>query len=99
MVNAGVCSSEQFDEFVQGFNQASPLFSFVDVGSGKEAADAKYRIVKWPGGPFLAGIALMICLRRRQQRSFGRVAEGWWRINSDQRFDMISKENAKASLR
>ena len=43
LVNAGVCSSEQFDEFVQGFNQASPLFSFVDVGAGKEAADSKIK--------------------------------------------------------
>ncbi|CCM01962.1 uncharacterized protein FIBRA_04035 [Fibroporia radiculosa] len=38
-----VCSVEQFEDFVIGFNQASPLFSIVDVGIGKEAADAKVK--------------------------------------------------------
>lgn len=38
-----VCTAEQFEEFVRGFNQASPLFSFVDVGIGKEAADSKIK--------------------------------------------------------
>lgn len=33
----------EFDEFIMGFNQASPLFHLVDVGQGKEAADAKIR--------------------------------------------------------
>ncbi|KAF8323732.1 hypothetical protein DL93DRAFT_7123 [Clavulina sp. PMI_390] len=32
-----------FDEFIVGFNQASPLLSIIDVGPGKEAADAKVR--------------------------------------------------------
>lgn len=32
-----------FDDFITGFNQASPLFHLVDVGPGKEAADAKIR--------------------------------------------------------
>lgn len=31
------------DDFVTGFNQASPLFHMIDVGHGKEAADAKIR--------------------------------------------------------
>lgn len=37
------CTAELFDEFVMGFNQAAPLFSFVDVGVGKEAADSKIK--------------------------------------------------------
>lgn len=43
LVSSGVCSAEQFEDFVLGFNQAAPLFSFVDVGGGKEAADAKIK--------------------------------------------------------
>lgn len=39
----GACTAEQFEAFVIGFNQASPLFSFVDVGSGKERADEKIK--------------------------------------------------------
>jgi len=38
-----LCTPEQFDAFVTGFNQASPLFSIIDVGSGKEAADSKIK--------------------------------------------------------
>ena len=38
-----VCDAEQFEAFVMGFNQAAPLFSMVDVGSGKEAADSKIK--------------------------------------------------------
>lgn len=37
------CTAKEFDDFVLGFNQASPLFSIVDVGGMKEAADAKIR--------------------------------------------------------
>ena len=36
-------SADQFEQFVMGFNQAAPLFSFVDVGIGKEAADSKIK--------------------------------------------------------
>ena len=36
-------ASEQFDEFVTGFNQAGHRFLMVDVGSGKENADSKLR--------------------------------------------------------
>lgn len=43
LVNNKACTAEQFDDFVTGFNQASPLFSIVDVGIGKEAADAKIK--------------------------------------------------------
>jgi len=43
LVSNGVCSYQQFSEFFFGFNQASPLFTMVDVGPGKEAADAKLR--------------------------------------------------------
>jgi hypothetical protein len=38
-----LCTTEQFDSFITGFNQASPLFLLTDVGSGKEAADAKIK--------------------------------------------------------
>ncbi|KAH7915789.1 hypothetical protein BJ138DRAFT_1132371 [Hygrophoropsis aurantiaca] len=43
LVNNKICSAEEFEAFVIGFNQASPLFSIVDVGGGKEAADAKIK--------------------------------------------------------
>ncbi|KAJ6575150.1 hypothetical protein B0H19DRAFT_1127403 [Mycena capillaripes] len=43
LVNQDVCTHEQFDEFCFGFNQAAPLFSILDVGPGKEAADAKIK--------------------------------------------------------
>jgi hypothetical protein len=39
----GICTAEAFEAFVRAFNQASPWFSIVDVGHGKEAADAKIR--------------------------------------------------------
>lgn len=32
-----------FNAFINGFNTASPLMSMLDVGIGKEAADAKIR--------------------------------------------------------
>ena len=38
-----ICNVEQFEDFVLGFNQASPLFSIVDVGNIKEAADTKIK--------------------------------------------------------
>ncbi|EIN13714.1 hypothetical protein PUNSTDRAFT_140193 [Punctularia strigosozonata HHB-11173 SS5] len=41
MQNQKICTMEQFEAFLLGFNQASPLFSIVDVGGGKEAADVK----------------------------------------------------------
>lgn len=34
---------DAFDEFMLGFNQACERFAIVDVGSGKEAADAKMK--------------------------------------------------------
>ena len=43
LTSNNVCTVEQFDEFYMGFNQANPLFSMVDVGSGKEAADSKIK--------------------------------------------------------
>lgn len=43
LISNNVCTAEQFEEFVMGFNQASPLFSFVDAGVGKEAADSKIK--------------------------------------------------------
>lgn len=38
-----ICTPEQFETFIIGFNQASPLFSIFDVGYGKEAADTKIK--------------------------------------------------------
>ncbi len=43
LTSNNVCTAEQFDEFFMGFNQANPLFSFVDAGVGKEAADSKIK--------------------------------------------------------
>jgi len=43
LTSNGVCTTEDFEAFLCGFNQASPWFSIVDVGQGKEAADAKLR--------------------------------------------------------
>jgi hypothetical protein len=33
----------KFDDFIVGFNQAAERFLMVDVGSAKEAADAKIK--------------------------------------------------------
>ncbi|KAF8591870.1 hypothetical protein K439DRAFT_1325765, partial [Ramaria rubella] len=38
-----LCTLDQFESFIMGFNQASPLFSLTDVGNGKEAADTKIK--------------------------------------------------------
>ncbi|KAF9483963.1 hypothetical protein BDN70DRAFT_873099 [Pholiota conissans] len=35
----------KFEEFVMGFNQAAERFMIIDVGSGKEAADAKIKVL------------------------------------------------------
>lgn len=43
LVYNNVCTAEEFDAFVIGFNQASPLFCLIDVGGGKEAADSKVK--------------------------------------------------------
>lgn len=43
LTSTNVCTAEQFEQFVMGFNQAAPLFSIVDVGVGKEAADSKIK--------------------------------------------------------
>lgn len=43
LVKEGVCSSVEFNAFVSGFNQSTELFCIIDVGYGKEAADAKIR--------------------------------------------------------
>ncbi|KAG8830455.1 hypothetical protein FRC18_008060 [Serendipita sp. 400] len=39
----GICRPEEFSAFMNGFGGAHPLFSVVDVGMGKEAADHKIR--------------------------------------------------------
>jgi len=38
-----ICTKEIFSEFCEGFSQASPMFTIVDVGGGKEAADTKIK--------------------------------------------------------
>ncbi|THH15979.1 hypothetical protein EW146_g4587 [Bondarzewia mesenterica] len=43
LVKNRICEAEQFESFLHGFNQASPLFSIVDVGNVKEAADTKIK--------------------------------------------------------
>lgn len=43
LVGQGICTPDTFQSFCVGFNQASPLFSIVDAGSGKEAADTKIK--------------------------------------------------------
>lgn len=37
------CNPHQFKHFIKGFSQAHPLFSFVEVGLSKEAADYKIK--------------------------------------------------------
>ncbi|SCV73384.1 BQ2448_7310 [Microbotryum intermedium] len=39
----GIASDATFSAFIQGFNQAHPLFLMTDVGGLKEACDAKFR--------------------------------------------------------
>lgn len=43
LISNNICTADEFEAFVIGFNQASPLFSIMDVGSGKEAADSKIK--------------------------------------------------------
>ncbi|KAI0669923.1 hypothetical protein C8Q78DRAFT_976572 [Trametes maxima] len=43
LLGNAVCTADEFEAFVLGFNQSSPLFSIVDVGNGKEAADSKIK--------------------------------------------------------
>lgn len=43
LVSSKICTAQKLSDFIIGFNQASPLFTVVDVGEGKEAADTKLR--------------------------------------------------------
>ncbi|KAG8986941.1 hypothetical protein FRB93_005001 [Tulasnella sp. JGI-2019a] len=43
LLKNGVCTAQDFHDFCIGFNQALPLFTLIDVGDGKEAADTKVR--------------------------------------------------------
>lgn len=43
LVRSDVCTADQFESFLVGISQASPRFVLVDVGHGKEAADAKIK--------------------------------------------------------
>lgn len=38
-------AKQKFEEFAFGFNEAAERFVMVDVGSGKEAADAKIKVI------------------------------------------------------
>ena len=42
-INYHHCTVEQYNAFIDGFNMAAPLFSIVDAGSSKEAADTKLK--------------------------------------------------------
>lgn len=59
--NEIIYNKSMFDEFIVGFNQASPLLSIVDVGKGKEAADAKVRGVCYPGRTQSARLNHLYC--------------------------------------
>ncbi|KAI0348035.1 hypothetical protein BDW22DRAFT_1350174 [Trametopsis cervina] len=43
LTNNNVCSTEHIEDFIAGFNQAAPLFSFVDAGVGEGAAQGKIK--------------------------------------------------------
>lgn len=43
LIKNDLCTFEQFDAFVVGFNQSSALFAIIDVGGVKEAADSKLK--------------------------------------------------------
>ena len=43
LVGCDVCTLQEFEAFMMGFNQANPRFTINDVYSGKEAADAKIK--------------------------------------------------------
>lgn len=78
LTSTNVCTAEQFEQFVMGFNQAAPLFSIVDVGVGKEAADSKikgaeanYPRIRWRGliSQQSACVSLRAFLKRRESSS------------------------------
>lgn len=43
LVRFDICTGDEFEAFVMGFNKASPRFTINDVHWGKEAADAKIK--------------------------------------------------------
>ncbi|KAF4606736.1 hypothetical protein EYR38_000790 [Pleurotus pulmonarius] len=43
LMRNNVCTWDEFDGFCHGFNQSTHLFSIVDAGNGKEAADTKIK--------------------------------------------------------
>ena len=63
LTSNAVCTAEQFEAFVLGFNQASPLFSIVDVGNGKEAADSKIKGTSCLFPPLLCRVTLSLWCR------------------------------------
>jgi len=43
LVKGGICNQQDFAEFCTGFNQATPLFTMIDVGEGTGAVDSKLK--------------------------------------------------------
>jgi len=43
LVAHDICTANEFEAFITGFNQANPRFTINDVHSGKEAADVKIK--------------------------------------------------------
>lgn len=41
--NNGICTAQQFDEFLSGFSQASPRFQVIEVENGRDAVAAKMK--------------------------------------------------------
>ncbi|KAF8529289.1 hypothetical protein BU17DRAFT_36954, partial [Hysterangium stoloniferum] len=44
LVGSCVCTADEFESFLAGFNQANSRFTISDVHSGKEAADSKIKV-------------------------------------------------------
>ncbi|CAG7848821.1 SubName: Full=Uncharacterized protein {ECO:0000313/EMBL:CCA68126.1} [Serendipita indica DSM 11827] len=57
---SSTCTAEQFRLFIKGFSQAQSLFSFVEVGPSKEAADHKIKehLSKFIGNPKIFRVIL-----------------------------------------
>lgn len=47
-----LAAKAKFEEFIMGFNQAAERFIMLDVGSAKEAADAKIKGISAPHAVF-----------------------------------------------
>lgn len=75
----------KLDDFMIGFNQAAPRFSFLDVGSGKEVADAKVKGGKFPFS-LLRHSAHIVCSWHSSSRGLYTPASNvqtnfWWWVS------------------